>query len=200
MSTARQSPTGRGSARTRAAAGAVEPMAKDMSMPDTLSRAACLLGAALIALSLASAPRHALAQEGGVVRMDPIPDRPRAQAPAAPQQQAFATPEAAIEGLIAAMRDPGTGPLARVLGQRVLDAIPVSERQGPELRRVTADQLARMPVSIDYLDAERTRARPVRARPQPAALHARPHPAWLGVRPGGNHRADARAPHRRERG
>lgn len=149
-------------------------------MATPLCRPIALLGAALVALPLAGAPRTVLAQEGGVVRMDPIPDRPRAQA-AAPQQQAFATPEAAIEGLIAAMREPGTGPLARVLGQRVLDAIPISERQGPEVRRVTADQLARMPVSIEYLDADRTRARALfrpERNPLPSTLARTPR-GWV---------------------
>jgi hypothetical protein len=126
-------------------------------MPHVHARTVLLFGAAALVLALTAPPVLAQAADAGpVVRMDPIPDRPSPPQP--PQQRVFPTPEAAVEALIAALREAGTAPLARVLGQRVLEAIPPSERQGPEVRRVTADQLARMPLTISYLNEERTRA------------------------------------------
>ena len=130
-------------------------------MPSLFPLAAPFLGGVLLALSLAApAAAQGAAQEGGIVRMDPIPDRPRPPQPPQqqPRQQAFPTPEAAVEALIAAMRDPGTEALTRVLGPRVAAAIPPAERRPVEERRVMADRLARTPFSIAYANEERTRA------------------------------------------
>ncbi len=125
-------------------------------------RSAALAVAVTLAAILAPAlvaPQPVLAQAdaGPVVRMEPIPDRP-APPPQPPAQQAFATPEAVIAAMIAAMREPGFEALTRVLGPRVAAAVPPGERRSVEVRRSMADQLSRMPFTISYLDAQQSRA------------------------------------------
>jgi hypothetical protein len=131
----------------------------------------------LLALGLLSTmPALAQSDSGPVVRMDPIPDRPQP-----PAQRAFATPEAAIAAMIAAMREPGLEPLTRVLGSRVAAAIPPAERRSPEERRVMADRLSRMPFTISYLNDERTQATALFGpdrNPLPATL-ARTGRGWV---------------------
>ncbi len=124
-------------------------------MHPTLRHAALAL--ALLLGAAAAAPHPALAQAdaGPPVRMDPIPDRPASQPPA---QRAFATPEAAIEAMIAAMREPGFEALTRILGPRVTAAVPPAERRSVDVRRTMADQLSRTPFTISYLDDSRSRA------------------------------------------
>ncbi|MCU0985889.1 MAG: DUF2950 domain-containing protein [Acetobacteraceae bacterium] len=135
-------------------------------MPDPIPRKP-LLATVALALSLLlpslwpAVPALAQAPDAGpVVRMEPIPDAPRAQPPAQQQvqQRAFPTPEAAVEALIAAMREPATEALTRVIGPRVAAAIPPAERRSAEERRVMADRLSRMSFSIAYQNEERTRA------------------------------------------
>lgn len=132
---------------------------KDIPMPSTprLLMLAFALGASVAMPQVAAAQvAQPPADTGGVVRMEPIPDRPQASQP--PAQRAFATPEAAIESMIAGMREPGFETLTRILGPRVAAAIPPAERRSVDVRRVMADQLARTPFSISYLNEERTRA------------------------------------------
>jgi hypothetical protein len=112
------------------------------------------LGLLLAALSLSLAP--AMAQAPAAQPSPGQAERPAPPPP--PPQRAFATPEAAVSAMIAALGEPGTEMLARIVGPRVLEAIPPAERQGPEVRRAASEQLARMPFEIVYENEQRTRA------------------------------------------
>ncbi|WP_158639307.1 DUF2950 family protein [Elioraea rosea] len=148
-------------------------------MHRSLRQVALCLAVLLTAPAADPGRARAQADTGGVVRMEPIPDRPQQSQP--PAQRAFATPEAAIEAMIAALREPGFEALTRILGPRVAAAIPPAERRSAEVRRTAADQLSRTPFSISYLDEARTRATALFGpdrNPLPATL-ARSGRGWV---------------------
>ncbi len=122
-----------------------------MHLVFTLMRRALPCRALGLALALALAlglPGAALAQA----------EQPQQPAPQAATLRAFATPEAAIQGLIAAMGAPGIDGLSAILGRRVLESVPRIERDTAAQRIAAAQQLGAMPFEIVYDNEARTRA------------------------------------------
>ncbi|MFC3127483.1 DUF2950 family protein [Pseudoroseomonas globiformis] len=117
---------------------------------------AVLLHAALAFLFLTAAAMPISAQ--------PAPRQPEPIAGTPPpvlrqvQAPAFATPEAAVHALIAALQAPTVEPLIAILGQRVLDSVPRDERQRSEMRRAAGAWLADQSSAITYPDEAQSRA------------------------------------------
>ncbi|MCC7283909.1 MAG: DUF2950 family protein [Acetobacteraceae bacterium] len=99
----------------------------------------------------------ALGAPAGPLMAQPAPEPQTSPAPA-PQLRAFATPEAAIQGLIQAMGTPDIQALTEVLGRRVLNNVPRVERDTQAQRLAAARQLAAMRFEIVYDNEARTRA------------------------------------------
>jgi hypothetical protein len=83
---------------------------------------------------------------------------------AEPDVQAFATPEAAVEALIAALRSPTLEPIMQLFEPSVLESVPPEERSSDVQRRLAGDRLASEPIKIVYEDDAHTKARAVVGR------------------------------------
>jgi len=98
------------------------------------------------------------------------------------QQSAFATPEEAVRALITAIQAPTAQPLVSILGRKVLDSVPYSERQASEMRRAAGNWLALQPFEIAYQDeTQRRRAMALfgEARVVLPAMLVRSHRGWV---------------------
>ena len=78
-----------------------------------------------------------------------------------PEVRAFATPEAAVQGLIVALKAPTLDPLMAIFDRDVLDSIPPEERRSDAARRAAGERLAKEPVTIVYGDDSHTTARAI---------------------------------------
>ncbi len=95
--------------------------------------------------------------------------------------RAFASPEAAVRALVAAIQAPGTEPLAALLGRAVLDSVPPAERQAAPVRRAAGARLAGQRFEIRYEGPARDRAVAVFGDEQaalPAVLRRTPR-GWV---------------------
>jgi hypothetical protein len=81
-----------------------------------------------------------------------------------PDVRSFATPEAAVAGLIAALQAPTLQPLIEIFSRPVLESVPPEERRSDAQRRAAGDRLAAEPTTIEYENADRTRARAIVGR------------------------------------
>jgi len=75
--------------------------------------------------------------------------------------RAFATPEEAIQALVAALRAPTTQPLEELFGRAILENVPPEERRSDADRRAAGERLAEQTVKIVYDNGDRTRARAI---------------------------------------
>jgi len=79
----------------------------------------------------------------------------------APPARAFATPEEAVDALVAALRAPTLEPIEDIFGRDILDSVPSEERQSDAARRVAGDRLAKEARTIVYDDDQHMRAHAV---------------------------------------
>jgi hypothetical protein len=75
--------------------------------------------------------------------------------------RSFATPEAAIDALIAALRAPTIQPTEEIFGREVLDSVPPEERRSDAARREAGERLAAESRKIVFDDDQHTRAHAV---------------------------------------
>jgi hypothetical protein len=78
--------------------------------------------------------------------------------------RAFPTPEAAVQGLIAALQAPTLEPVIAIFGGDVMESVPPEERRSDAERRAAGDRLAAEPTRIVYQDEKRTKARAIVGR------------------------------------
>ena len=78
--------------------------------------------------------------------------------------RAFPSPEAAVQGLIAALQAPTLEPVVAIFGRDVMESVPPEERRSDGERRAAGDRLAAEPARIVYEDEQHTKARAIVGR------------------------------------